>query len=331
MGKSKGGRPRHGEQVKAAPLSMRIDPNLKTILEQSMDARRRENPRWSLTQEVESRLYRSFESEERRMLTDEAWEALMMACQRSGRPVEAELNKAVLDALRDGVVTFLRPGLRRQLEEEAQQLRLPLSALIVERVSSALSLEDFFGGSETARLLKAIGTAIEAAEAKTGQKWHSDPRTWLAARTAVDRLYALNAPPPDGDDAEGRSLADIRDEANRLWEELQRRRQALTEYFDAHPEFDQQVNDIANGVEPPAKVEAAVMREFLRLRGAVTETSERYQTATEALRGRMKEIRDLRSEMEGIGRDAADHAMAGLRVTINQHIDPVLEDPEHGR
>ena len=54
-----GGRPRHGSEVKKAPLNMRTDPELRDRIEAAAEARR-----LSLTQEVERRLRASFAIEE---------------------------------------------------------------------------------------------------------------------------------------------------------------------------------------------------------------------------------------------------------------------------
>ncbi|WP_419816137.1 hypothetical protein [Glacieibacterium sp.] len=56
--KNRGGRPRQGPEVKRAPLNMRTSPAMRTQLEEAADARG-----WSLTQEVEARLQRTFDED----------------------------------------------------------------------------------------------------------------------------------------------------------------------------------------------------------------------------------------------------------------------------
>lgn len=87
--KSKGGRPRHSEDVKRSPLNMRTDPALRRLIEASAEANE-----LSLTQEAE-RLLRWALNDEATILRPDLMEKVKLAAKERGVTVRAEIEERV--------------------------------------------------------------------------------------------------------------------------------------------------------------------------------------------------------------------------------------------
>jgi hypothetical protein len=84
--KSLGGRPRHGDEPKTSPLSLRIEPRLREKLEESRSRRG-----VSLTREVEQRLWQTFGGSEHER-HPELWAEIRKAAEARGWTVEEEVE-----------------------------------------------------------------------------------------------------------------------------------------------------------------------------------------------------------------------------------------------